>query len=240
MIVSTDAAGRHLLITQPDHARFAAELLSLWRALADHPRRAELLFAVREHDNGWRETDAAPHWDAERGRPHDFLSLPRGERIELWQRGTARFAGEHPYASLLIARHAARIHQERSGEEWRAFREHLDELCRGLAEATGATEEQVEADYRWLDLADLISLAVCNRWSEPFARHGVRGEPGGDGTLRLEPFPLAGATAFRIPCRRIPARAYRGDADLGGELAAARWEELPVRLAPIPPLSPAP
>ena len=233
-------AASHLLITQPDHARFAAELLSLWRALADHPRRGDLLFAAREHDNGWRETDAAPHWDAERGRPHDFLSLPRAERIELWQRGTARFAGEHPYASLLIVRHAIRLHLERSGEEWQAFREYLDELYRGLAEATGmtgASAEQVEADYRWLDLADLISLAACNRWSEPFGRYGFRGELQ-DGTLQLDPFPLAGSTAFRIPCRRIPARAYRGDADLGGELAAARWEDLPVRVAPVSAIAP--
>ena len=233
MIVTTDN-GRHLLVTQPDHARFSAELLSLWRPLADHPRREELLFAVREHDNGWRETDAAPHWDAERGRPHDFLSLPRAERIELWQRGTARFAGERPYASLLIVRHAIRLHQERSGEEWREFHEYLDELQRGLSEATGAPEEQVDADYRWLDLADLISLAACNRWSEPFGRHGFRGQLQ-DGTLRLDPFPLAGSTAFRIPCRRIPVREYRGDADLGGELAAARWEDLPVRVAPFSP-----
>lgn len=233
MIVAEEA-GRHLLITQPDHARFSAELLSLWRALADHPRRDELLFAVREHDNGWRETDAAPHWDAERGRPHDFITLPRRERIELWQRGTARFAGERPYASLLIARHAIRLHQERSGEEWLGFRGYLDELYRGLAEETGAPEEQVEADYRWLDLTDLISLAVCNGWSEPFGRYGFQGQLQG-GTLQLDPFPLAGATAFRIPCRRIPVRAYRGDADLGGELAAARWEDLPVRVAPFSP-----
>jgi hypothetical protein len=233
MIVAAGSSS-HRLITQPDHARFSAELLSLWRALADHPRREELLFAVREHDNGWRETDAAPHWDAERGRPHDFISLPRGERIELWQRGTARFAGERPYASLLIVRHAIRLHQERSGEEWLAFREYLDELYSGLTEATGAPEEQVEADYRWLDLTDLISLAVCNGWSEPFERYGFRGQFQ-DSTLQLDPFPLAGATAFRIPCRRIPVRAYRGDADLGGELAAARWEELPVRVAPFSP-----
>lgn len=241
MIVAADSSSRYLSITQPDHARFSAELLSLWRSLADHPRREELLFAVREHDNGWRETDAAPHWDAERGRPHDFISLPRGERIELWQRGTARFAGERPYASLLIVRHAIRLHQERSGEDWQAFRDYLDELQRGLIEETGAPEEQVEEDYRWLDLADLISLAACNRWSEPFARYGFRGQLDGETlrldplTLRLDPFPLAGSTAFRIPCRRIPVREYRGDADLGGELAAARWEELPVRVAPFSP-----
>lgn len=234
IVASAPAPGRLLLVTQPDHARFSAELLSLWRedGLPRHPRRQELLFAVREHDNGWRETDSAPHCDTGRGRPHDFLSLPREERIELWQRGTARFAGEHPYAALLITRHAIQLHRERRGEEWQPFHDYLAELYSGLFEATGAAEEEVEADYRWLDLTDLISLAVCNRWSGPFERYGFRGQLR-DETLHLDPFPLAGATAFRIPCRRIPDRPYRGDADLGGELAAARWEELAVRLAPF-------
>jgi hypothetical protein len=234
-VIVASEGDRLLLVTQPDHASFSAELLSLWRAdgLPAHPRRAELLFAVREHDNGWRETDAAPRWDAGRGRPHDFLTLPREERIELWQRGTARFAGEHPYAALLITRHALQLHRDRRGqEEWQPFLDYLDELSQGLTEATGAGGKRVEGDYRWLDLADLISLGVCSRWSKPFGRHGVQGELRG-GTLHLEPFPLAGATAFRIPCRRIPDRPYRGDADLGGELAAARWEDLPVRVAPV-------
>ena len=240
MIVVDDEADAWLLITQPDHAWFSAELLSLFRTggLPEHPRRAELLFAVREHDNGWRETDAAPRWNAEAGRPHDFLTLPREERIELWQRGTARYAGEHPYAALLITRHALQLHQTRRGQEdWQPFLDYLDELHRGLIEETGIPEEEVEDDYRWLDLADLLSLGVCNRWREPFGRHGFQAvfriEPEKT-TLHLDPFPLAGSTAFRIPCRRIPHRAYSGDADLGGELAGARWEELAVRVAPAP------
>jgi hypothetical protein len=51
-------------------------------------------------------------------------------------------------------------------------------------------------------------------------------------TLYLDPFPLAGATRFEIPARRIPKRLYAGDADLGGELAAARWGRLEVRVSP--------
>jgi hypothetical protein len=223
-----------LLITQPDHAHFTGELLALWRedGLPDHPRRADLLFAGREHDNGWREADSAPHCDVIRGRPHDFMSIPREERIAIWERGTARFAGSRPYASLLIACHALALHNDRRGEpEWQAFFAYLDELERGLREATGVASEEVAADYPFLDLGDLASLAICNRWSEPFVRHGVHGAFS-DGTLHLDPFPLAGATSFTIPCRRIPGRPYRGDADLGGELAAARWGELSVRVAP--------
>lgn len=236
MIVSEDG-DNWLLITQPDHAHFSAELLSLFRTggLPEHPQRAELLFAVREHDNGWRETDSAPWWNREAGKPHDFMTLPRAERIELWQRGTARYAGEHPYAAQLITRHALRLHQNRRGlEDWQPFLDYLDELHRGLAEQTGAPDKEEEEDYRWLDLADLLSLGVGNRWREPFGRYGFQAAFQ-DGTLHLDPFPLAGSTAFRIPCRRIPRRPrrpYRGDADLGGELAAARWEEVAVRVAP--------
>ena len=225
-----------LVITQPDHAHFAGELLSLWRAdgLPDNPRREEVLFAAREHDNGWREADAAPLCDAE-GRPVDFLGVSPPLRIELWQRGAARFAGSHPYAARLIVRHAATLHRDRRGDpEWEGFFGFLDELERGLAEETGVGEADLAADYRLLDLADLVSLAVCNRWHEPFARHGMTGRYA-DGTVRLEPFPLAGATAFALPCRRIPSRRYLGDADLGGELAAARWERLTVRVAAFSP-----
>lgn len=229
-----DEGPRLLLVTQPDHAHFSGALLSLWTAdsLPDHPRRGDLLFAAREHDNGWRETDAAPRWDAERGRPHDFLTLPAAERSEVWQRGTARFAGSRPYASLLITRHARQLLGHR-GAEYGDLLDFLAELERGLREETGVPEPEIAADYRFLDLADLVSLAACNRWAEPFERHGVRGWHR-DGTVHLDPFPLAGPTGFGIPCRRIPHRAYGGDADLGGELAGARWEELRVRVAEPP------
>ena len=222
-----------LFITQPDHAAFAAELTSLWRAegVPDHPRRADLLFAVREHDNGWREADAAPRWNRERRLPHDFLTIPRPARIEVWERGVSRFAGERPWAALLITRHARRLHRDRRGVDgWEDLLETLDELERGLAEATGATEEEIARDDRLLDRADTLSLAACSRWTDPFELHGVHAHVAG-GTLGLDPFPLAGATTFRIPCRRIAIRDYGGDAALGGELAAARWSEMAVRVA---------
>ena len=223
------------LITQPDHAHFSGELLSLWRAdgLPEHPRRDDLVFAAREHDNGWREADAAPRWDSEKGRPHDFITLPARERVEVWERGTCRFAAERPYAALLITRHALNLFGgRRQEEEWAPLLDFLDDFERSLLEETGASRADLEADYKWIDLADLISLAACNGWRDATERYGVRIEPraGGHRAIALAPFPLAGATTFRVPCRRIPRRDYRGDADLGGELATARWEEMTVKV----------
>jgi hypothetical protein len=238
IVVPEDSTYR--LITQPDHAHLAAEILALWRrdGLPAHPRRKDLLFAAREHDNGWREADAAPRWDSGAGRPHDFLTLPTPDRIEIWERGTCRFATERPYAALLITRHARNLLGGRRGEAgWDGLLDFLADFERGLSEETGVPEDELMEDYRWVEIADQISLIACAGRREPVARHGFRIAPaaaghtgGGAVAVGLAPFPLAGATTFRVACRRIPTRDYRGDADLGGELAAARWEELAVRI----------
>jgi hypothetical protein len=246
MIVVSEPGGL-VCITQPDHAYFSGQLAALWRAdaLPDHPHRDEIVFAAREHDNGWRETDAAPRVDREPGRPHDFLTLPWEARREVWRRGVARFAAERPRSALLIAEHAAWLHRERRGEpEVDALLAELDELRGELWEAADTDAEQIAADYRFVYFTDFVSLAASSRWSDPVDRSyrdaalRVRwsgdgeGGGGGSGTIRLDPFPLAGATTFRIPCRRIPERRYSGDADLAVELASARWEEQTVRVVP--------
>ncbi|HVT59047.1 MAG TPA: DUF3891 family protein [Thermoanaerobaculia bacterium] len=235
MIVFEEGA-KLRLVTQPDHAFLAGEILSLWRAdgLPENPRRGEIVFAGREHDNGWREADAAPRCDLPSGRPVDFHGMPNREPIEIWERGISRFKEQHPYAALLIARHARQLHRGRAAPAgsgpWSEFLRHIEEVERELAEQLGVSGAAVAADYRFIDLADQVSLAACGGWSEPFERWGRRGRLQGWSVI-LDPLPLAGATTFRVACRRIPRRAYRGDADLGGELAAARWDELIVRLA---------
>jgi len=243
-MIVTDQGDGWRLITQPDHARFSGELLRLWRGaeLSAHPRREEIVFAGREHDNGWREADAAPSWDRERGRPHDFLSLPQAPRIEIWLRGTARFAEEHPYASLLVCLHALNFYGRRGDGAWDGMVEAIEERRDGLLETTGADLESALADYRFVRLADAASLAVCTARSDPFhdrvpqvaGTHEMRDVVGrfdpATTTLHLDPSPLAGATSFEIPCRTLPRQTYAGDADLGGTLAAARWTRLTVRV----------
>ncbi len=246
-MIVTPLAGRLLVITQNDHAHLAGELLSLWRTdgLPQHPRRRELLFAAREHDNGWREVDSAPLCRPD-GRPHDFTTVARELRWEIWRRGTVRYADSEPYAALLIVRHALHLHRaHRDDPAWSDVLTGWRDLAAELEEAAGVERADVDRDYRWIDLTDLLSLAACNRWRRPLARRGFAAElrtpEDGDGlagnTLVLDPFPLAGATTFEVGCRLIPDRAFSGDADFGSELAAARWRRYAVRLAPAAPRS---
>ena len=234
MIVSTtpDTPDELLVITQNDHACFAAELLALFRieGLPEHPHRRELLFATREHDNGWRETDAAPSCDSE-GKPHDFMSLPVDRRQELWRRGVTRFRDSEPRATALILAHAIHLHRDRDSDGFPELLAIWREQQHELFEEAGLDGEAIAMEYRWLDLADQLSLALSCRWHRRFEAYDFQIEVNGD-HLTLDPFPLAGATRFEIPCRRIPQRAYAGDVDLAVELASTRWQSLPVRVAP--------
>jgi len=233
MIVHRDT-DRLRCVTQTDHAALAAEILGLWRRdeLPDNPRRDTLLRATREHDNGWQEVDAAPRVDPASGRPHDFLTLPRSERDELWERGTRRHQESDPYVALLITTHAIGLHEDRRQEAaWAAFVERMEARWLELQALAAVDEATVAADYRLLALADVLSLALCGGWRPSFYRAGYTARLEAD-TLQLEPFPLAGATTFQLNCRWIPQRRYTDGADLGVELATARWKTTPVRIAP--------
>lgn len=249
MIVAPAGGGRWLVITQNDHAHFASELLALWRTdgLPDHPRRRQLLFAAREHDNGWAETDSAPMCDPTSGRPLDFMAVSQGTRQDLWRRGTERYAERDPYAALLIVRHAIHLHRSQlQVPEWSEIFARWHELEAELLERVDVAETALMRDYRWIELTDLLSLAACNGWARELEGHGIRAvmrdfdvPPDGDspdghaasGTLLIDPFPLAGATSFQVACRLIPDRRYSGDADLGTELAIARWQHYAVKVA---------
>ncbi len=234
MIVVPENTDRWLLVTQGDHARFAAQLLASWRTPPPQrlPDFEELLFAVREHDNGWREIDAAPLLHPEGDRPHDFMTLPEPERRALWERGTARYAAHHPLASLVITEHALHLLGESEGSSGSSSPTDLAERRTELIEQTGCPDTELANLYHWLALVDWLSLVACNRWPEPFERGGLRGV-WLDGCLQLEPFPLAGATTFELPVRSIPRCRYAGDGALGTAVMSARWQKIPLRVTSL-------
>lgn len=234
---------RLLFIQQADHAHLAADFLALVNieGLPEHPWREDLLFACREHDNGWAEFDSAPSVKPD-GTAHDFLSVSAARRLEIWHLGIERYRQSRPAAALLITQHALRLHRRRQGEpRWDDALERWREIRDGLlAESSLEKAEMLELDA-WLDLADSVSLAACARSSKP-SRCGrftltpdPDDQPQGPATVGIHPFPLAGSTLFRVNARRLPRRAFRSDSDLAMQLAGERWQRLQVRLRPGPP-----
>ena len=109
---------RFRLVTQPDHAALSGYLAAHWRN-GDFARPGdwdespdgetlwrEILFGIGQHDNGWWEWEADPEIDPEDGLPLDFLQGSDEGGFARWRRGAARFERSHPFASVLVNRHA--------------------------------------------------------------------------------------------------------------------------------------
>ena len=229
-------------ITQTDHARLAADFLSLvrHRDLVDEAMRGDLVFATREHDNGWAEADSAPRIDPE-GNAFDFLTLPSQHRLELWQRGVERYADERPAATCWIIQHALSLHSSLVDDpQWGPAIKSWAEFQQNLLEESGMTPSSMSRLYSWLDLADSVSLAICSRSVSLFDHSKYRAAlaeeaaPGNFATLMLDPFPLAGTTTFKMNIRRVAPRAFQSDGDLALALATAKWERVDVRIQPYP------
>jgi hypothetical protein len=217
-----------LLITQPDHAQLAADLVS---AMQTEPTlrsaaRATILLATREHDNGWAEVDAEPTIEPSTGRPRDFMMGPAAVKYELWVRGITRVAKMDPQAGALVAQHAVTVYAYRQSDPaWRPFFTAItamrDDLLQQLGMLTGARRDAFQAEYRCVQLGDAFSLQFCNAWPGPDDTLGYRATLRGDALL-ISPDPFGGATVpLRVGGRRIPVRRYRRDADLREALAAS-------------------
>ena len=204
-----------LFMTQPDHARLAADLLAHWSAddFAAHPRREALLLAAREHDNGWREVDDVRCSLSRRARRS--TSSPSATTSSS-PCGLGRSIGWRRLGVCGCARRAScdlRLRCATRNPAWSAFfgettarRDH--ELAR-----TGHSQEELLHDYRFLGVADLLSLSFCNGWTDERERLGCRVRYA-DGAINVTPALFAEPVPVRIRVRRLPDRRYASAADL--------------------------
>jgi len=226
-VIVRSEPGSLLFITQPDHAALALELVDRFDGLAAHARRDDIRLAVREHDNGWRELDEELVFDAATGTAFDFITAPDALKQSVWPLGIDRLAGESPYAAALVAAHALFVYAAHRDEEgWRAFFANQEARRDDLLGRARVPREVLDADYRFLALADMMSLSFCHGWTEPRERfgHAARCE---DTTLVVtpavvpsSPFPIG------VPARRIADRRYESAGALRAALDAAAPESV--------------
>lgn len=206
-----------LVITQPDHAALAGRLMQHWigDGLPGSPRRDEILLAIREHDNGWREVDAAPIVDAATGGLVDFIHAPDAVRRAVWPRGVARLSAT-PYAAALVAQHALYIYSRfRADPEWRLFFSGLETARAHHLDRIGPVSlDDLLRDYAFLRLADLISLTFCRASPDPpKGDFGYAVDLEGDDVI-VAPNPFGGkAVKIEISARVMPLRPFTSGAD---------------------------
>lgn len=227
VIVRPAADGGVHLITQPDHARLAGRIMRHCPALRASPRAERILLAIAEHDNGWEAVDAAPLLDPGTGEILDFVNAPLGVRHDVWPRAVTRLSAD-PWAAALVAQHAITVYDRyRSDAAWTSFFARMrDERDAMLRAAASGHLDDLERDYAWVRLGDLVSLTFCTGWRDEqrFGGWTVRLE----GTrVRVTPDPFEGKEiGFGVRARPLRAHVYRSTVEFEHALRDAQPLEL--------------
>lgn len=210
-----------LLITQPDHAHLAGDVMARARPLAQHPRRDAILLATHEHDNGWAEPDAQPIIGSS-GDVADFIAAPITVRQGVWPRAVVRLAGE-PWAAALVAQHAITVYDRfRSDDAWTQFFADMEALRDNRLARTTLGLDDLIADYAFVRLGDLISLTFCTGWTTP-QHYGDWTVQRDLDTVLVTPDLFGGeSVSIEIEGTEIPKRTYESDRDLQEEIGKGR------------------
>lgn len=233
------------LVRQPDHALASGEMAARWRTPDGEGLGARLVVAVAMHDVAWRELDAHPRLDAERGRPFGFQDYPLAEKLDAYARGVERMAEVDPYVGLLGSLHFSSFpDEERASGFLRRQARRREELREALAVGQGLRDpaEELDRDLPLLKLFDTLSLYCCLAapgsleearpgWVD---RDGLAAAP--DGTplelgwrgahrLTVRPFRFRAPFTIRLPVRDLPRRSWSEP-----EALRRDWEEARVRV----------
>lgn len=211
-----------LLITHPDHARLAGEFADAWgneRFGRPEPYSA-VRYAVYHHDDGWLSRDASPALTRE-GKPEAFTRSLVGaysafEEIDLpsylkvRKEATAAVAAQDAYAGIVTSMHTYNLLTEQADvatirpEHRAAHAAFLAEQLawqRETAARLGASSEELQRGFEFLQCCDNLSLIVCSGYAQPRdlrhthpdrqgVRHTVRCQPEGNQVFKLSPWPL--------------------------------------------------
>jgi hypothetical protein len=213
-VIVRPASDRIHLITQPDHAHLARRIMEHSVALASRPRRDSILHAIGEHDNGWAEADAVPIVDPESGNVMDFVNAPLSVRHGVWPRGIARLADD-PWAAALIAQHVLTVYDRyRSDNEWTAFFGEMEAARASMLSAAAMPLAELQDDYVFVRLGDLISLTFCTGWTD-VQRFGASTIHLSGRRIVVTPDPFDEATIpIAIAARAVRNPPYRSNEDL--------------------------
>jgi hypothetical protein len=208
------------LITQPDHASLSARIMRHWAPLHHSARRASILLAIEEHDNGWREPDAEPSIDPATGRVQDFITAAVTVRQGVWPRAIGRLHHDR-WAAALVAQHAITVYDRFAKDpEWVDFFADIASRRDALL-ASSETLEQLLTDYANVRIGDLISLMFCNQWRDE-QRFGQWRFAFDDDCVVVTPDPFEERDVpFAIAAREIPDVLYQSDEHLRQTLQSA-------------------
>jgi hypothetical protein len=154
------------------------------------------------------------------------MTAPDPVKHVVWPRAVDRLADTSPYAAALVAQHAIFVYDSHRDEPaWAEFFRGLRARRDDLRARAGHTPEELDTDYPYLSIVDLLSLTFCNGWRDDHERFSIRTRCDEHGIV-IAPSPFADdSVPLRVRGRRLADRRYASAADL-----RAAFEDAPMEI----------
>ena len=228
-----------VLIAQPDHAFLSSRIMNFWgngdfEAIAP---RDKVMLAIREHDCGWEKVDSVADFNPENSYPRNFMEMRTENQFEIWSECFERHLGEHPYACALIALHFSEFNERNisrnPGDKAAVLlRNKIRGLLRqnlgiraGEGRLNGYLPADIRTNLRFLQVGDIISLALCHGTRSVTIRDvpvnylgdtteiNLFSEDGLNYTVSPNPF-SQGSLRFDISGRKLEKKSFGEEAEL--------------------------
>jgi hypothetical protein len=156
MLIRPTVDATYECITQEHHAVLSGMLAAAWRPTRLDPL---LVQAIGMHDTPWREADADPRLDPERGLPHDFITFPMDDKIALYRRGIDALEAVHPWIAYLVSKHYTTFSGTRDVARLQEPEQRRRARLEGLLPQ--ARVDAADDALAWIKLFDIFSLHLC-------------------------------------------------------------------------------
>lgn len=242
-----------LLLSQVEHARIAAEVAEVWgnAEVPPLPFADLLVSAIRHHDDGWADWEAAPTQDPATGGPRHFTEMPMPESTAIWTRSIEQAVRRQPLEAIWISKHfsslaeqvrpsrRAMLQEKKAIDTFLIAQKGLRSKCRRAAlplfSSIPELEAGIETGWQWLKFFDLFSLWLC--CAPPAEPHtfplpgeaSLLATPQTAADIVLAPWPLRPKLlTLSLSARRIINRKYANldelnDALLFGSPTPLHW-----------------
>lgn len=174
-----------IMIPQHEHAKISGEFAHNWndKYFQGIERKEEVVLAVREHDRGWIDLDAAPLWNQEKQKPYSFMDYPLEPKLAYYKKGIDEVEKTSRYAGLLCSLHYVSFLKNEEKPVGKKFVEQ-EEKRQGLlikeCRITGESEKSLWFQLGLLKFCDNLSLYIClnepgvkKEDEHPFYRNGI-------------------------------------------------------------------
>lgn len=143
-------------ISQEQHALVSGILAAAWNSSRLDPLLVQVIGA---HDNPWRAADAHPLLNASTGLPHDFITFPMAQKIELYRRGIDALEDVDPWLASMVSHHYVTFSGTRNIEGF----QQTEAARRARLSKIISPEHLAQSDnaLKWLKFFDIFSLTIC-------------------------------------------------------------------------------